>query len=123
MCRKVIQYEPRVIRARATLSMLLLARRDYETAGEEIREYVDLTRERGVDIELTRERLRVLAELADDPDVRTLVAHSLIELGATELGNEVLREVKRQKSEGSVSELSDAERWRRLTLAAVGGTF
>src|SRR5690606_18729231 len=57
LCRKLIRFEPRVIRARGTLASLLLARRDYEAACDEIREYVDVTRERGADIDLTRERL------------------------------------------------------------------
>ena len=98
LCRKVIRYEPRVIRARGTLAMLLLTQRDHEAAVEEIREYVAVTRERGVGLELTRERLRALAELAEAPEVRSLIGQSLIELGATDLGREMLPEMKRMDS-------------------------
>src|SRR5690606_3206194 len=80
LCRKLIRFEPRVIRARGTLATLLLERRDYQAAREEIRGYVEVTRERGVDIELTCERLRAMAESTDDPEVRALIARSLMDL-------------------------------------------
>lgn len=82
MCRKVIEFEPRVVRARATLAMLHLAAGREVDAIEEIRRYVEATRERGERYELTWHRLRVFAEVAQNVDVRTAIGDSLRELGA-----------------------------------------
>lgn len=114
MCVKLIRLDPRVIRARATLAMLHLANGQIDEALVAIGDYVSATRVRGERAEVTEERLLLLASLADHPAVRTLIGKSLIELGARDAGNEVLR-----RADGPPSAMSDQERWRRLLEAAL----
>lgn len=118
MCGRLIRFEPGVVRARATLAMLHLANRQTAEALSEIRAYVDATRRLGERAEVTEERLRLLASLADEAEVRDLIGNSLIELGACEEGREVLRgpEDGRGNETGT---LSEQERWRRLLEAAL----
>jgi tetratricopeptide (TPR) repeat protein len=120
MCRKVIQFEPRVVRARATLAMLYLARSDEEKADEEIRMYVGITRERGVDVQLTCERLRACADLTGSIELKTRIADAIADFGAAEMSQEIRREVKRVAGGGCGPSLSEAERWRLLIDATVG---
>jgi len=120
MCRRLIQFEPRVIRARATLAMLHIARHNHDEAVEEIRGYVDATRERGLMLDVTMDRLRVFADLAEDLDVRTSIALCLEELGAGEVAGEVMRCVQRERrGEATVVRLTDGERWDRLLTAVL----
>jgi hypothetical protein len=119
MCHKLIQFEPRVIRTRATLAMLYLAAgRDLE-AEAEIVDYVDATRRHGERLELTHQRLRLLAALADGHRVRTLIGESLLELGAEEAGREVLQRVKREQRGEPPRPPTEQERWRFLLEGAL----
>jgi hypothetical protein len=118
LCEKLIEYEPRVIRARATLAMLHLAAGREEEAADEIRGYVDATRERGESVEITRRRLRLVAELAVGRKVRALIATSLAELGDSAAGEEILRRLRREAEGTPAHPLSDQERWTRLMEAA-----
>ncbi len=114
LCARLIRLEPRVIRARATLAMLHLASGRIDDAAEAIRDYVNATRLRGERAEVTEERLLLLASLADDPTVRELIGRSLLELGAVEAGNDILKGI-----DGPFPALSEHERWRRLLEAAL----
>jgi thioredoxin-like negative regulator of GroEL len=119
MCSKLIRFEPNVIRARATLAMLYLANGLKEEALAEIRGYVEATRLRGERAEITEERLRLLASLADDHEIRLFIGRSLLELGAAEGAHEVLGQVERERRGDSPSPLNDQERWTRLLEAAL----
>lgn len=114
LCARLIRLEPRVIRARATLAMLHLANGRTKDASDAIRDYVRATRVRGERAEVTEERLLLLASLADDLAVRELIGESLLELGAVEAGNDILRGIA-----GPATTLSEQERWRRLLEAAL----
>ena len=82
LCRRIIELKPDVVRARRTLSLILLGRGDMVGASEQIREYVAAARAAGQE-ELTIRQLRLMAELTQDPRLRENLLAQCRELGAT----------------------------------------
>lgn len=118
LCRKVIRLEPAVVRARCTLALLSLGKGMLRDAEQELKSYVRAAERAGQE-GLASERLRLVAEAAQDHEIRLKIREHLLNLGDERGADEVLRAVfaEGEREEG---EPGDAGvRWERLLRAAV----
>jgi tetratricopeptide (TPR) repeat protein len=80
VCRKLVRLSPNVVRARCTLAWVAIARRQSREARDRIAEYASAAVPQA-DHRLARGHLRMMAEVADAPDVLEAVAEALSMLG------------------------------------------
>jgi tetratricopeptide (TPR) repeat protein len=80
VCQKLVRLSPRVVRARCTLAWMAIARGQAREARERISEYASAAAPQ-TDHSLARGHLRMMAEVADEPDVLGAVAEALEMLG------------------------------------------
>jgi len=97
MCRKVIDFEPKVVRARCTLAFLSLGKGLVDDAEHEIEEYVRAARAAGQE-SLAIERLRLMAEATDDHDIRLVLGEHLVDLGDPTTANEIFGAVYAERN-------------------------
>lgn len=124
MCRKMIDASPEVVRARCTLAFLTLGKGLRQDALKQITDYVDAAQRQGQE-ELAIERLRLMAGVTDDQEIRLLLGEYLTELGDAETANEVLGAVyaERNRLNPAPSLEDQRERWARsLRTAITSGT-
>jgi hypothetical protein len=88
MCRRLIQMEPEVVRARYTLAAISLGRGDVAEAEQRLSEYAAAAREAGK-LEYAVPALVRLAGATDDPTLREHVASALRVVGREELAERV----------------------------------
>jgi tetratricopeptide (TPR) repeat protein len=119
LCRKVIDFDPRVIRTRCTLAFLSLGKELVSDAQQEIAGYVEAARKAGQE-EFAVKRLHLMAEATDSLETRTLLGEYLMELGDAQGADRVLGAVHAQRNEliGPPME-EQRERWARLLRVAV----
>jgi tetratricopeptide (TPR) repeat protein len=119
LCRKVIEFEPAVVRARCTLAFLSLGKELLGDAQVEIREYVEAAR-RADQEGLAVKRLHLMAEATDNLETRTLLGEVLLELGDAEGADRILGAVHAERNEliGPPME-EQRERWARLLRVAI----
>jgi tetratricopeptide (TPR) repeat protein len=119
LCRKVIEFEPAVVRARCTLAFLSLGKELLDDAQVEIREYVEAARRAGQEA-LAVKRLHVMAEATDSLETRTLLGEVLLELDDAEGADRILGAVHAERNEliGPPME-EQRERWARLLRVAI----
>lgn len=105
LCRRIVELKPDVVRARRTLSLILLGRGDLVGAAEQVRGYVAAARAAGQE-ELTIRQLRLMAELTQDPRLRENLLEQCRELGGSAPAREeAVRPVSHQALE------AEAGRW------------
>jgi tetratricopeptide (TPR) repeat protein len=80
LCRKMIDYEPNVIRARCTLAFLSLGKELFADAQREIRQYVEASRRAGQE-DFAIRRLHMMVDATDSLETRILLGEILLELG------------------------------------------
>lgn len=119
LCRKLIEFEPGVIRARCTLAFLSLGKELVADAQREITEYVHASRRAGQE-DLAIKRLHFMAEATDSLETRMLLGEHLLELGDAEGADRVLGAVYAERNEliGPPME-EQRERWARLLRVAI----
>lgn len=88
ICRRLIELEPGVVRARYTLAAISLGRGDVDEAGERLREYADAALVAGR-VDHAVPALVRLAGATDHPELRGHVASGLRSLGRQDLANRV----------------------------------
>jgi tetratricopeptide (TPR) repeat protein len=114
LCRKLIAYEPSVIRARCTLAFLSLGKDMPEDARRELGHYARAARTAARE-DLAIARLRLLAEATDSFEIRSLLGEVLLELGDAEGADRVLGAVHAERSELIAPPMDEQrERWARL---------
>jgi len=119
LCRKMIEFEPSVIRTRCTLAFLSLGKELISDAQREIREYVDASRQVG-HYEFAIKRLHMMAEATDSLETRTLLGEFLMELGDAEGADRVLGAVHAERNELIGPPIEEQrERWARLLRMAI----
>jgi tetratricopeptide (TPR) repeat protein len=119
LCRKLIDYDPTVIRARCTLAFLSLGKEMFDDAHREIREYVEASRVAGLE-ELAVKRLHFMVEATDSIETRTLIGEILLELGDAEGADRVLGAVHAERNDLIGPPLEEQrERWARLLRVAI----
>lgn len=97
MCRKVIDFEPTVVRARCTLAFLSLGKGLVDDAEHEIEEYVRAARTAGQEA-LAVERIRLMAEATDDQEIRLILGEHLVDLGDPLTANEIFGSVYAERN-------------------------
>jgi tetratricopeptide (TPR) repeat protein len=97
VCQKLVRLSPSVVRARCTLAWMAIARGQAREARERIADYANAAMPLK-DHRLARGHLRMMAEVADSPDVLGAVADGLKLLGDT-------RGAQRAEAAASGSEL------------------
>jgi tetratricopeptide (TPR) repeat protein len=122
LCRKMIDYEPNVIRARCTLAFLSLGKELFADAQQEIRQYVKASRRAGQD-DFAIRRLHMMVEATDNLETRILLGEILLELGDVEGADHVLGKVNAERNDliGPPME-EQRERWARLLRVAITDT-
>ncbi|HET9983031.1 MAG TPA: hypothetical protein VFQ38_05580 [Longimicrobiales bacterium] len=120
MCRKIIRFEPTVVRAHCTLALLAVGNRFLGDAEREIDAYVAAA-SRSRTEHLAIPRLRLMAEAAGSGRVRRRVADHLHALGDDAGAEQVLLTL------GDVPEVGDpiacdGEQWQRLVRVALTDT-
>jgi tetratricopeptide (TPR) repeat protein len=80
VCQKLVRLSPRIVRARCTLAWMAIARGQAGEARERIGEYATAAKPQE-DHRLARGHLRMMAEVADAPEVLQAVAEALLLLG------------------------------------------
>jgi tetratricopeptide (TPR) repeat protein len=80
VCQKLVRLSPSVVRARCTLAWMAIARGQAREARERIADYANAAAPM-TDHRLARGHLRMMAEIADSPDVLQAVADGLLLLG------------------------------------------
>jgi tetratricopeptide (TPR) repeat protein len=80
VCQKLVRLSPSVVRARCTLAWMAIARGQAREARERIADYASAAAPQA-DHRLARGHLRMMAEVADTPDVLEAVAEALQMLG------------------------------------------
>jgi tetratricopeptide (TPR) repeat protein len=80
VCQKLVRLSPSVVRARCTLAWMAIARGQAREARERIADYASAAVPQ-TDHRLARGHLRMMAEVADSPDVLEAVAEALEMLG------------------------------------------
>jgi tetratricopeptide (TPR) repeat protein len=80
VCQKLVRLSPSVVRARCTLAWMAIARGQAREARERIADYANAAAPLA-DHRLARGHLRMMAEVADSPDVLQAVADGLLLLG------------------------------------------
>jgi predicted Zn-dependent protease len=80
VCQKLVRLSPRIVRARCTLAWMAIARGQPYEARERIVEYATAAKPQE-DHRLARGHLRMMAEVADSPEVLQAVAEALLLLG------------------------------------------
>jgi tetratricopeptide (TPR) repeat protein len=80
VCQKLVRLSPSVVRARCTLAWMAIARGQAREARERIADYAAAAVPQ-TDHRLARGHLRMMAEVADSPDVLEAVGDALLLLG------------------------------------------
>jgi tetratricopeptide (TPR) repeat protein len=80
VCQKLVRLSPRIVRARCTLAWMAIARGQPYEARERIVEYATAAKPQE-DHRLARGHLRMMAEVADSPEVLHAVSEALLLLG------------------------------------------
>jgi tetratricopeptide (TPR) repeat protein len=80
VCQKLVRLSPRIVRARCTLAWMAIARGQPYEARERIVEYATAAKPQE-DHRLARGHLRMMAEVADSPEVLQAVSEALLLLG------------------------------------------
>lgn len=80
VCQKLVRLSPSVVRARCTLAWMAIARGQSREAQERIVDYASAAVPRS-DHRLARGHLRMMAEVADSPEILEAVAQALRLLG------------------------------------------
>jgi tetratricopeptide (TPR) repeat protein len=80
VCKKLVRLSPSVVRARCTLAWVAIARGQAREAQERIADYASAAVPQA-DHRLARGHLRMMAEVADSPEVLQAVADALVRLG------------------------------------------
>lgn len=121
LCRKVIELEPGVVRARCTLAFLALCKGRAEDFDSRIAEYVCVARKAG-QAELAATRLRLMANATDSDEIRLLLGYYLKELGDAGAAREVFNAVFRERRGLSTPQAQDQQaRWARLLRVTITG--
>jgi len=80
VCQKLVRLSPNVVRARCTLAWMAIARGQSHEARERINDYASAAAPQE-DHRLARGHLRMMAEVADSPEILEAVADALLQLG------------------------------------------
>ena len=80
VCQKLVRLSPSIVRARCTLAWMAIARGQAREARERITDYASAAVPQP-DHRLARGHLRMMAEVADTPEVLEAVADALLLLG------------------------------------------
>src|SRR5690606_15405658 len=80
VCQKLVRLSPNIVRARCTLAWMAIARGQSREARQRIADYAAAAMPQE-DHRLARGHLRMMAEVADSPDVLEAVAEALQMLG------------------------------------------
>lgn len=119
MCRKAIDLDPSVLRARCTLAFLSLGKDllylPFEgaegAARAEIERYVEAARAQGKEVYAAK-RLSSMAGVTDDHRVREMIGEYLLELGDTSGADRVFGAVYAERNETAAADpTSQRERW------------
>jgi tetratricopeptide (TPR) repeat protein len=119
LCRKVIDVQPEVVRARCTLAFLSLGKEMRGDAHVQIEQYVAASQKAGQE-DFAIKRLHLMAGATDSHDTRVMLGEFLMSLGDAEGADRVLGVVNAERNEligPPVEEQRD--RWARLLRTAV----
>ena len=119
ICRKLIRFDPDVVRARCTLAFLSFGNRFRGDAVAELEGYVGAVRRTQTE-RFAIPRLRLLAEALPDPEVKRLIAAKLRELGADDVAEAVEAEAERAAEAASPPpDVTPEEQWQKLMKGAL----
>ncbi|HUH12913.1 MAG TPA: hypothetical protein VMK65_07370 [Longimicrobiales bacterium] len=119
ICRKLIRFDPDVVRARCTLAFLAFGNRFRGDATAELEGYVAAVRRTETE-RFAIPRLRLLANALPDPETKRLIAAKLRELGAPDVAEAV--EGEAESAAGSAVEragITAEEQWQNLMKGAL----
>lgn len=119
LCRKLLDFDADVIRARCTLAFLSLGKDLLVDAQSEIRDYVEASRRAGQE-EYAVKRLHLMAEATDSVETRLLLGELLLDLGDAEGADAVLGAANAERNQLIGPPLEEQrERWARLLRVAI----
>jgi len=131
LCRRVIELFPQVVRTRCTLAFLSLGRglphlpfTDLlQDARREIGDYVHAARRAGLE-DLAAERLFLMSDATDSPEISELIGECLLELGSSERADYVFGMVNAKRNDVALPPVEDQRiRWARaLRVSIVSST-
>ncbi len=121
LCRKVLQIEPQVVRARCTLAWLALGRGSVGESRTAIEDYVraaELTQQ----AEFALKQLVIMAEATPEVEIRESIAKHLLDLGAVEQADRLFGLVFQEQNGLLPPPEPDKSRlWATLLKAALMG--
>lgn len=118
LCRKLINTQPGVIRARCTLAFLSLGKGFLDEAQAEIDDYVRAAG-RGDKRSFAISRLRLMADATFSPEIRQLLARHLADLGDHQGAAEVLHSVAELERQPPLPPGEQREQWAQVLRQAV----
>jgi tetratricopeptide (TPR) repeat protein len=118
ICRKIIRVVPQVIRARCTLTWLVIGA---GYAGDVLRHAADYVTHADLSGERRRalNQIRLMTSVAPDPAMRVALAECMIALGDDLSADAVLGEVYREKDQGMPREWDAEGLWAQVRKAVV----
>jgi hypothetical protein len=120
LCRKIIRTVPEVVRARCTLTWLVIGAGYTAEAIQCAAQYSTIAEYCGR-VRHARQHVRYMSEIADQHALRLALGECLIQLGDDYAANEVLGAVYRERNTGIGRSRAVGEVWPRVRAAALLG--
>jgi tetratricopeptide (TPR) repeat protein len=121
LCRKVLEISPEAVRPRCTLAWIAIGKGFPDQSREAITEYVDAA-EAGGQQELAARQLTMMAEAADNLELRRCIAEHLLSLEEAERADQVFGMVFKEQNDVLERAASQQGKlWAKLLTAALMG--
>jgi hypothetical protein len=120
LCRKIIRTRPHVVRARCTLSWLVIGAGYTAEAEAQVGDYVSYAERSGRDA-LARWQLQTMSRVACEHPLRLTLGDYLLRLGDSVAANEVFGEVYRECNGGARREVTGDAVWQEARRASLLG--
>jgi hypothetical protein len=120
LCRKIIRTVPEVVRARCTLTWLVIGAGYTAEAIQCAAQYATIAEYCGRE-RYARQHVRHMSEVADQHALRLVLGECLLQLGDDHAADEVLGAVYREQNTGIGRGRAAAEVWPRVRAAALLG--
>jgi hypothetical protein len=120
LCRKIIRTAPGVVRARCTLTWLVIGIGYTAEAEERVRDYVRSAERSGREA-IARQQLRTMSRVASEHELRLTLGEHLLLLGDSAAADEVFGEVFSERNGRAIRATDPSEAWqvaRRESLFA-----
>lgn len=119
VCRKLLRVSPDAVRARCTLAWLSIGKELLGDARVELRAYVRAADRAGQE-RLAAKHLRLMAEVAAEPELIRLIADLLRKLGDDAAADRIAESLDRAREQGeTLPTRAREERWAEVLRAAL----